>query len=167
MNLEEINKTLFLQAKELKMCDAVHKAWYGKVWDYDTLADVMYRNLDFCIDNRWPAKETLELVPTEIRHKNGIIVDEQWSLLNNTFAVVIGNANAKARYNAFNVGKIYVFDDSKCDIAVKGHASVSIHIYDSAIVNVTAQDYAHVLVVRHSIQCRCYGKGQITFKECT
>lgn len=168
MNLKEINETLFAQAKELKMCDAVHKAWYNKIWDADALADVMYRNLDFCIDHRWPAKETfIELFSADERHRNGIVADEQWSLLNQTFAIVIGSSKAKARYNAFNVGKIYVFDDSTCEITVKGHASVSIHIYDTASVDVTAQDSAHVLVVRHSKRCRCYGKGQMTFKECT
>lgn len=168
MNLKEINETLFAQAKEMRMCDAVHREWYGKIWDADRLADVMYRNLDFCIGNRWPSRDTLKgLFTDDERHRNGIVADERWSMLNNTFAVVMGRSDAKARYNAFNVGKIYVFDNSKCEITVKGHASVTIHIYDGASVNVTAQDKAHVLVVKHSKSCECSGKGKMTIKECT
>lgn len=167
MKSKERNETLFAQAKELKMCPAVHRAWYGKTWDADTLADMMYRNMDFCIDNRWPAKGTLKgLFSDEERHRNGIVVEEQWSLLNTTFATIIGDADAKARYNAFNVGKIYVFDNAKCEVTAKGHASVTVHVYDSATVNVTSQDKAHVLVVTHSTHCGGRALGQVTIKEC-
>lgn len=166
MSLKETNKILFAQAKELKMCDAVHKAWYGKTWSYDKLADMMYRNLDFCIENRWPSRKTMKTIPDDARHRNGIIVDEQWSLLNTTLAVVMGESDAKARYNAFNVGNLNIFDTSRCYVSVKGHASVSIHIYDSATLNVTAEDHAHVLVVRHSESAKIFKTGQITIKEC-
>lgn len=166
MELKKINETLFTQAKELKMCGDVHRHWYGKTLPVDDLANLMYRNLDFCIDNRWPSKGTLKACfSDEERRRNGIVVDDKWSLLNNTFAVVIGNSDAKARYNAFNVSKIYVFDNAKCEITVKGHASLTIHVYDSAFVTVTAQEKAHVLLVRHSKTCSCITAGQITRKE--
>lgn len=168
MNLKEANKILFAQARELRMCDAVHKAWYGKSWSYDKLAEMMYRNLDFCVDNRWPSRETMKtLIPEDARHRNGIVVDERWSLLNTTFALVMGDSEAKARYNAFNVGQIHIFDKSRCYVSAKGHASVSVHVYDNASVNVIAEDSAHVLVVRHSASAKIITTGQMTIKECT
>ncbi len=167
MNLKEINETLFAQAKELRMCDTVHKEWYGKTWRYDKLADVMYRNLDFCIEHRWPARQTLKtLIPIDARHRNGIVIDEQWSLLNTAFALVMGTSQAKARYNAFSVGQLHIFDDAQCYVSAKGHASVTVHVYDRATANVTAEDKAHVLIVRHSERCRCIKTGQMTEKEC-
>lgn len=167
MDLKKVNQSLFAQAKELKMCDEVHRYWYGKSLPVNDLANLMYRNLDFCIDNRWPSKETLKThFSDDERRRNGVLVDDEWSLLNTTFAVIVGDSNAKARYNAFNVGKIYVMDNSRCEITVKGHASLTIHVYDTASVSVAAQEHAHVLLVEHSKTCTCETAGQITRKEC-
>ena len=148
------------------MCNEVHRNWYGKSWDFNELADVMYRNLDFCIDYRWPSKETLkELIPINARHENGIVIDEEWSLLNNTFALIIGDSKSNVRYNAFNVGKIYVFDNSKCNITVKGHAFLIIHLFDNANVNVTVNDNAKASIVLHSELCSYCSTGSVTIKE--
>lgn len=167
MNIKEINETLFAQARERRMCRDMYRAWYGEVWDADRLADAMYRNMDFCIDNRWPSKETLrEMFSDEQRHRNGIVTGERWSLLNATFALALGDSRVTARYNAFNVGKIYAFGTSRCEVSVKGHASVTVHAYDSAAVNVTAEEGTHVLVVTHSRGVSCSGTGQMTIKEC-
>lgn len=167
MNLKDTNKLFFSQAKALKMCDDVHKLWYGKTLSYDELFSLFYQNLDFCIEHRWPSEEDLsQRIPAEDRRKNGLLVNDRWSLLNTTHAAIIGNSVAKARYNGFAVGKIYVFNDAICDIAVKGHASVMIHVYDSAKVSVSAQEGTHVLILRHSDDCICNCAGRATIKEC-
>lgn len=167
MKLKEINEILFSQAKELKMCDDVHRFWYGKTLSYDELIDLFYHNLDFCIDYRWPDEATIKkFFPALVRNHRGILVSEKWSLLNNTYAVIIGNSEAKARYNGFAVGSIHVFDNSTCEVIAKNHAHVTIHVYDNARITVTADEGTQVLVLRHSKHCWCACVGQATIKEC-
>ena len=167
MGIEEVNEILFSQAKALKMCDNVHRVWYGKTLDVKELMDLFYRNLDFCIDNRWPKRETLSLLfEKDTLRKNGIIADDKWSLLNATNAVIMGDSETTARYNGFSVGKIYVFDNSSCNVTVKGHARAVIHAYDNAKVSVVAENGSHAIVLRHSRQSSCSCMGQTTIKEC-
>ena len=167
MNMQKVNSELFSQAKALRMCDEVHRFWYGRTLSADELFSLFYANLDFCTDYRWPAKETLKSFFTpDQRHKNGMVVDESWSLLNPVHAIVIGDSKATARYNAFTVGRITVMDNSSCLITVKGHARVCIHLYDKANAHVTVSDNAHATITKHSPDCECLTWGQTTIKDC-
>lgn len=167
MNPEERNKTLFEQAKRLRMCDEVHKAWYGKTLGVDELFDLYYRNFDFCTEYRWPHRNTVrELFSDEERHSHGFVADEKWSLLNPTHSVILGASDAKIRYNGFSVARTDIMDNSHCEISIKGHAIVSVHVYDTARVSVNVEDKGSALIVRHSKKCRCAAMGQATIKEC-
>lgn len=168
MNIQKANKELFAQAKALRMCDEVHKAWYGKTLDVDDLAGLFYRNMDFCIDYRWPSRETLKnLFEKEDLRRNGIIVDDKWSLMNPTFATTIGQSRANIRFNGFSVGKVCAFNDSACIVTVKGHAKVIVHLYDKAFLSCTTRDSAQVTIMLHSENCLYSITGQATIKECT
>lgn len=167
MNDKERNNLLFNQARSLRMCDGVHKAWYGRVLSVDELFDLYYRNLDFCLDFRWPdAKAVRELFSDEERHKHGVVANEKWSLLNPTHSIVMGDSEAKIRYNGFAVGKATVTGRSKCDITAKGHAYVVVDVYDDACVTVSSEEQARVTVIKNSKNCKLSCLGQTTIKEC-
>lgn len=167
MDIEKINETLFSQARDLRMCDDVHRAWYGRCLTVDELFDLYYRNLDFCTDYRWPGtEEARELFTDEERHAHGVVMDEKWSLLNPTHSIVTGKSNAKIRYNGFNVARTTIMDKSFCDISVKGHAFVTIHLYDKARINIVVETPATAMIIKHSNDCRCTLTGQATIKEC-
>lgn len=168
MNIEKVNDTLFAQAKALRMCDEVHKGWYGKTLSADELFSLYYANLDFCIEHHWPSNETLKTAFTdEQRRRNGMVVDDRWSLLNPTHSIVLGDSTAKIRYNGFSVGRATVMDSSQCEISAKGHAVAHIHLYDKAKVKITVEGSAMVSVYLHSYQCHYNITGQATIKECT
>lgn len=167
MDLQKINIDLYNEAKALRMCEKVQKAWYDKTYTADELITMFHQNFDFCAEHRWPSKETMKRFDATTRHAHGVLVDEKWSLLNPNLSVIVGSSVAKVRYNAFSVGKVYVFNNSKVEITAKGHAIVSIHLYDETDVSVTTMDYARVTIMRHSKEstCKCYGKA--TLKECS
>lgn len=168
MNIEKVNEELFSQAKRLRMCDTVHKYWYGKNLPVEELFSLYYANLDFCTEYRWPSRKTLKTLFTEEqRRNNGMLVDDTWSLLNPTHAIILGKSRAKARYNAFSVARLTVMDASECEITAKGHAVVHVHVYDKAKVNIVAEDGARVSVFKHSDSCICTSTGQTTIKECS
>lgn len=168
MNAKKTNETLFLQAKELRMCDKVHKAWYGRELSVDELFDLYYQNLDFCTDNRWPSnEEAKELFTREELRSHGVVIDETWSLLNPTHSIYLGSAQGCIRYNSFCVGRTTIMGSSSCDISVKGHAIVTIHVYDKANIRVFVEKNAKVIIIKHSTLCTTTVIGKATIKDCT
>lgn len=167
MDIKKINEELFTQARDLRMCNDVHKQWYGRDLPIDDLFDLYYRNLDFCTDYRWPSADVAkQLFTDEERHSHGVIIDENWSLLNPTHSIVTGYSNAKIRYNGFNVARTTIMDNSCCDISVKGHAFVTVHLYDKSKIDITIEAPARATIIKHSHDCRYNVVGQATVKEC-
>lgn len=167
MNLTEINKTLFSQAKALKMCDAVHREWYGKSLDASALADLYFQNTDFCIDYHWPSPSVLkDLFDIDTLRSNGFVVDDKWSLLNPSRATIVGVSYSKIRFNGFGAGTIYVCDESAVEVTAKGRSFVVVHVYDDAIATVICDTTARAVVINHSKFSKITTKGQTTIKEC-
>lgn len=167
MNMQNLNEILFSQARNLHMCGKVHKKWYGRTLSMDELFELYYANLDFCIDNQFPSVTQLkELLTDEQRRGHGMLADDSWSLLNPEHAIVLGRSKATIRFNAFNVGRVTVAGSSECEISVKGHARVVVHLYDHANVRVSSQDKSNATLIIHSDTCSFYTKGQTTVKEC-
>lgn len=167
MNQDKRNRTLYDQAKELRMCNAVHKQWYGRNLSADELFSLYYANLDFCLDYRWPDSKTARrMFSLEELRSHGVVADDTWSLLNPTHSVVMGESKAKIRYNGFTVGRATIIGRSKCDITVKGHAFVTLCVYDEAEVTIATEDSARVIILKYSDKCDISSLGQATIKEC-
>lgn len=166
MNDSEINKILYSEAKELKMCDSVHRMWYEKTFSPNELASIMYANLDFCINTRWPnSVEFRNLFDIKTLRENGIVADDEYSLYNPTHSYILGKSFSKIRYNGFSVCRTTIIDSSECEITAKGHTIVTIHLYDRAKIKVTVCDNANVLIIRHSSFCTCDVVGNATIKN--
>lgn len=166
-SLKTVNDTLFRQAKVLRMCKEVHNMWYGKILSVDELFDLYYANLDFCVEYRWPSPETLkELLSDDERRSHGMIADDRWSLLNTAHCVVLGDSEAKLRYNGFAVARATITGNSKCEITAKGHAHLTLCVYDNASVNLDVSDKARVVILRYSKNCTLSYVGKATVKEC-
>lgn len=167
MNLKEINDTLFSQAKSLRMCDAVHKQWYGKVLSTDDLFSLYYANLDFCIEYRWPdATSVRDMFDVSTLREHGVVANDKWSLLNPTHSIIMGTSHARIRFNGFSVGRVTVMGGSVCEITAKGHSHVTLCVYDNADVRISAEDNARVIILKCSDNCMLKSTGMTTIKEC-
>lgn len=167
MNIHEINEILFSQAKSLRMCDKVHKQWYGKDLSAEELFDLYFRNIDFCLDFHWPNINVVnELFDEETLRENGVLIKDSWSFLNKQRLAILGDSKANIRYNAMNVGTVYVCDTAYAEISIKGKAFVVIHAYDDCTVIAICDSTAKATIIRHSKYANIVSKGQTTIKEC-
>ena len=81
--------------------------------------------------------------------KNAILVDDNYSLLNQRTCVIQGRSSTIIRYNGWNPGTVYIRQDSHATITAKNMSFVIVHMFDNATVDCQAEDKAYIVVLRH------------------
>ncbi len=136
-SLEIVNEVLRNDALRCGICSDFYDPWEGYNKNRQELVKMFFAGLDFCIDHHFPQKEKIKkFFPADFLRKNNILVDDKFSLLNPRYAVLIGNSESTIRYNGITVAQLYLLDEAKAEVAVKGQAHVIIHVHDRAQVNI-------------------------------
>lgn len=159
MNEKIINKLLKEKAIDCGLCDQWKKEW-EQDWDFEKLANQFYRGLDFYLKTRFiPTKFFKESFDIDFLRKNGILVDDKYSLLNPENAILIGNSNGTVRMNGFKATNVYVVDKSHLKIIAKNRSFVIVHALDRCVINASKNDLAHLVVIKHSPDVKVEGNA--------
>lgn len=140
MKFDKLNKTLRDEAIRLNLC----KKWQETIWNenlsQEELIDIYFRGLDFAIEHHYPSNEFIkENFDKDLLRRKGVLVDDTYSLLNQRFAILLGNSKSTMRYNGTNLAQVYVRDYSEVRIEAKGRSHIIVHTYDFGKVD------AHIL----------------------
>ncbi len=151
MSISEINRILKTEAVRLGLCDKWRDEVWGKELDLNRLAELYFKGSDFVIEHHYPSNASIKaLFERDFLRQKGILVDDKWSLLNPTFAMVLGKSESKIRLNAYKVSQIYVRDDSHIEITARHHSHAIVHLYENAAAEVSVSDNATVRVLNHA-----------------
>lgn len=144
-----INDKLAKAAKEAGICDE----WYGKIKagsDKRQLADLYIRGLKFCLERNYPDKTIIKEHFGDIAHDYGVYVDEWVEIANARKIILLGQSSGKIVCDKYNVGEIFVANDSEANIRLAGHSITRIDVYDNANVNIDISGDARIWVNSHN-----------------
>ena len=163
--MNELNKELKSQAVHLNMCDEWAKRW-NKDWSNERMVEVMYRNLDFCLQHHWPANDFIvKHWDLEFLRKSKVFVNDRYSVVNPRESLVLGNSELIVRYNAWNHGVIHIRDNSSAKIFARNSSFAIVHLYENAKVSVEQTDKAKVVLVKHSDKVSISTNVEVKIRE--
>lgn len=163
--MNQLNQELKSQAIALGLCNQWQKEW-EKDWNVKTLADKMYKGIDFCIQHHWPTNAFLQRnFSLEELRENNVFVNDKRSVLNPKHSLILGHSEIKVRFNAVNAGTLYIRDNSFVELTAKTRSFVIVHLFDNAQINATQQDLANITIIKHSEKSIAIGFGKVKFRE--
>lgn len=150
-NLCQINNELRSSAIAHGLCAKWQRDW-KEVWDFNTLAKKYLMGIDFCFKHEYPSNEyILSNFEQSFRRSVGIIVDDNYSLLNPEVCAIMGSSNAKVRTNSNTVSSIWIKDNAEVTLIARGRSSQHVHVFGNVKINVEdCETNAEVLIFRHS-----------------
>lgn len=164
MNKKELNNSLRTKAVSCGLCNDWQKEW-RQDWNLDRMVSQFYRGIDFFINKRFMSNEFIkDNFDKDFLRRNGVLVDDAYSLLNPQNAILIGDSKATIRFNGYSTGTVNVLDNSDAKIVAKGDSFVMVHAYGNSQVNVEQKDKSKVVVVTHSKQCVVISDDNITLR---
>lgn len=150
MDNHELNKCLKEKAIELGLCQEWQNQW-GADWSQEKMIKKFYEGIDFCLKNDFPSDDFIRAYfPQKILRENGVYINDTYSGLNHTDSIIKKESVITLRYNASNIGTVYVTDFSELNITAKNRSHVIIHALDNAIVVARAIDDAKIVIIQHS-----------------
>lgn len=150
-DLSVINSELRSSAIKHGLCAVWQRDW-KEDWDFNTLAKRYLMGIDFCFMHEYPSNEyLLNNFEQSFRRSVGIIVDDNYSLLNPEVCAIIGNSKAKVRTNSNTASAIWVKDNAEVTLIARGRSSQHVHVFGNAkIIVEDCEMNAEVLIFRHS-----------------
>ncbi len=151
MKLEEINKILYEKGLSCDMCKEVRDEW-TETLSKQELIDLWFQNYDFAVTNHYPSNADIKnFFDKKLLRDNNVIIDDKWSLLNPSKAMILGDSDTNIRFNGFNVGQVWVRDNSMANIFVRDNADVTVCVMEHGEVNIiNYNSTARVLVIKYS-----------------
>lgn len=152
-------------ARKLNLCDK----WFGE-WkddtDEQTLIDKYFKGLDFCLIHHYPSNEYISThFERDLLRKNGILVDDNYSLLNPSNAILLGSSKSTIRVNARNHAVIHVRDNVSVKVVAKNNAFVIVHAMDNSTVHAEGFDSSRLVVFRNSKSANIIVSGKATTED--
>lgn len=164
-NNKDLNSALRKMAIEAGLCEKWQGEW-KEDWSLDEMAIRLFRGMDFYLKHRFISntffKENFDM---DFMRKNGVLVDDTFSLMNPKNAVLIGNSKSVIRINGYSVNTIFVVDDSNVKIVSKNHSFAIVHLLDRTSVEVECNDESKVVVIKHSHDAKITAGQGVTVKE--
>ena len=148
--LEETNRELRNSAVMCGLCNQWQMEW-SIDWDYDRMISQFYRGIDFYLKTRFIDRQFIkEHFDIDLLRKNGILVDDTYSLSNPEKAILIGNSSSTIRVNGNKHSVIYLTDNAEVKITAKNRSFVIVHALDSATITAQQSESARLIVIKHS-----------------
>ena len=165
ISTQELNCELRRLAIENGLCEKWQKMW-AEDWPLEKMVDMFFKGVDFFISTRFVPNEKIEeWVGRDFLRKNGILVNDSYSLANPQNVIAIGNTKTTIRVNANNPANIYLCDESVATLEAKNRSFVIVHLYGEATLRAEAYDKAHVCAIRHSENTKVISKDNILIKK--
>lgn len=165
MKEKELNKELRERAIAHGLCRQWQEEWKDD-WSLDKMMRRFYKGLDFYLKKRFVSGSFIKKnFPIDYRRKNGLLVDDTYSLVNPSEAILIGDSTSTIRINNTNTSNIYVTDKSKLKVIAKNRAFVIVHMLDSSSVGAEAYDSAKLIVIQHANSVHINANEQVEVKR--
>lgn len=163
--MDRLNSELKTQAITNGLCEE----WQG-IWKEDRtpeqLIKMMYNGLDFCLIHHWPSNDFIKQnFDLDTLRQNGVLVDDTYSLLNPANSLILGNSNAKIRYNFTYIGNVNVRDRSDVTLTAKGRSFVIVHLFDNASITAHQADNASIVIIKHSTNVHIHSNEGVKIRE--
>lgn len=132
------------EADDLGLCSAWHRAWHDDSTQQE-LIDKYLKGIDFCLMHHWPTAGFIRKhFDVDILRRNGVLVNDRYSIRNKPEIVISGNSDAIVRLDGDCSSRIYVGDDSKARVFVKTAEKVIVEVRDRASVEIVPDPYYFV-----------------------
>lgn len=165
MNKKELNNSLRTKAVSCGLCNDWQKEW-RQDWNLDRMVSQFYRGIDFFIDKRFVSNEFIkDNFNKDFLRRNGIIVDDTYSMVNPLYSILVGKSKSTIRMNGYKAGTTYILDNSEVNVKASGKSFIIVHAYGCAKINAEQDDKARVVVIKHSTQCHVVAKENIKVVE--
>lgn len=161
-NLSLLNETIREAAVSKGLCQKWQARWQID-WSLEKMAIKFYEGIDFYFSTRFITPDFIEKnFPKDFLRKQGLVINDKYSLLNPKYAAILGDSISTIRINGNHPCTIYVADNSNTVIKATQNAFVIIHILDKAQVKAEAYDNAHVKLINHSIKTNIEADANIS-----
>lgn len=148
--LEEINRELRNSAVMCGLCNQWQMEWSIE-WNYDRMISQFYRGIDFYLKTRFVDRQFIkENFDIDLLRKNGILVDDTYSLINPEKVILIGNSRSTIRVNSNKSSVIYLTDNAEVKITAKNRSFVIVHALDNATITARQNESARLVIIKHS-----------------
>lgn len=165
MDNHELNKCLKKKAIELGLCKQWQSKW-EQDWPQEKLIEKYYEGIDFCLRNNFPSDDFIQAhIPQNFLRANGFYINDIRSGLNHTYSIIKKESIVTLRYNASNIGTVYVTDYSELNLTAKNRSFVIVHALGNAIITAHATDNAKITVIQHSPVTSICAIGNTTIKR--
>lgn len=163
--MKDLNAELRSQAIHLGLCNDWQKLW-GKDWDCDKMAEMMFRGLNFCVKHHYPSNDfILKHFDIDFRRKSKVFVNDKYSVVNPEKSLILGTSDITVRYNAWNSGIIHVRDNASVTLYARNHSFVIVHLHENARITAEQSDRAKVIIVKHSDKVKVVAEDNIKIRE--
>lgn len=127
---------------------------------------MMFRGLDFCLKYRYPTNDFIvKHFELDFRRKSNVFVNDKYSILNASQALILGTSEVTARYNAWNHGTIYIRDNAQLKLITKTRCFVIVHLFDEAYVTAEQLDKSKIVLIKHSDKVTIVADSNIKIRE--
>ena len=143
-----INRDMAKAAEAAGVC----KEWHERLLhttDLQSLSDLYFNGIDFCIKKQVPSIEYLRQLGAQILEPIGIYVDGKPSLGNCRRAAFYGSCEGYAVYSGYNTGQLYLTGQTRLRVIAQGNAVVVIDAFDSSVLEVEARGDARITVFQY------------------
>lgn len=165
MNEIELSRTLRESARSNGLCDPWYDEWQDDS-SAETLAEKMYKGLDFCLKHHWPSNDFIkENFGLDFRREVNVYVDDKHSVINPKQSLILGKSDITIRFNSNGHGEIHVRDNSRVKLTAKTRSFVIVHLYENAYIYAEQTELAKVVLVKHSKDVTVVTEGNVTIKE--
>lgn len=143
----ELSDDLKQKAINLGLCELWQNNWGNP--NEDLLLMKYIKGIHWCMERNYPPTPFfVEKFGIEKLEEYSIYVDKEATSENEPTLVIRGNSDFDITYDYYNVGAVWIGNDSKAIIRVKENAIVNVFIFDNALVEVVCDDSAKVNVYR-------------------
>lgn len=163
--LKVVNDELRKMAISCGLCGQWQDEWKYD-WDVNRLFSQFYRGIDFFLDKRFVTDEYIkDNFDKETLRQNGMLVDDEFSMMNPNNAILIGRSKGTVRMNGFKVTTVYVTDESRLKIICKNRSFAMVHAYGNTSIDAKAYDSASIVVIRHSDSVSVTASEDVKIKD--
>ena len=145
----ELNKELAYEAKRNGICSE----WFNRLLhteDKGEMLKMYLEGIDFCLSNNYPSNDFIRANFKGFCEKYGVYLDDDINEDNAGKIVALGTCEGTIRYNTFEVGQIFIKDQSAINIIAGGNSFVMVDIFDEGNLKVEARDNAKVCINQYS-----------------
>ena len=159
----KLNKELAYEAKRNGICSE----WFNRLLhteDKGEMVKMYLEGIDFCLSNNYPSNEFIRKNFVGFCEKYGVFLDDTINGVNLRNIVALGTCEGSVEYNSFEVGQVFIKNQSKLTVKASGNAFVMVDTFDEGELTIEATDNAKVCINQHGGNVESVTSGKAVIK---